>query len=112
MKCTPLFGSVSLPSVKAAETVDGCVAAVASTALAHDYAIFIIADHGNADVMVNPDGSPNTAHSMSPVPLFILDKEWKGTIKPGKLGDIAPTVLQLMGLEKPAEMTGESLLVV
>lgn len=70
----------------------------------------IIADHGNADCMINPDGTPNTAHTTSLVPFIVADNEFKGTLKSGKLGDIAPTVLALMGLPKPEEMTGESLL--
>ena len=71
--------------------------------------MFLTADHGNADYMINPDGTPNTAHSLNPVPLFIIDKDWRGSIKPGKLGDIAPTILHMMNLERPKEMTGEIL---
>ena len=95
--------------VKAVETVDACVKQVVDSALANDYTVFLTADHGNADYMKNEDGSPNTAHSLNQVPLFIIDKEWKGTIKPGKLGDIAPTVLHFMGIPIPTEMTGEVL---
>ncbi|HLI93048.1 MAG TPA: hypothetical protein VKU83_05550, partial [Puia sp.] len=65
---------------------------------------------GNADYMINADGTPNTAHTMNPVPFFIIDKTWKGSIRPGKLGDIAPTILTMMGLEVPPEMTGEILI--
>ncbi len=68
------------------------------------------ADHGNADYLVNEDGTPNTAHTLNPVPLFIIDNEWKGTIKPGKLGDIAPTILTMMELPVPLEMSGEVLI--
>jgi len=60
--------------------------------------------------MINEDGSPNTAHSLNLVPFFIIDKQWKGSIKPGKLGDLAPTILKVMGLEIPAEMTGDVLI--
>ncbi|HSI90191.1 MAG TPA: hypothetical protein VK927_03695, partial [Adhaeribacter sp.] len=70
----------------------------------------IIADHGNADCMINPDGTPNTAHTTNLVPVILADNDYKGPLKDGKLGDIAPTVLQLMGLPQPEEMTGESLL--
>lgn len=82
---------------------------VVEAALANDYTVFLTADHGNADYMKNEDGSPNTAHSLNPVPLFIIDQEWKGKIKNGKLGDIAPTILAFMGIPIPAEMTGEVL---
>lgn len=95
--------------VKAVETVDTCVQRVVSAALENDYTVFLTADHGNADFMKNEDGSPNTAHSTNPVPFFIIDKNWKGEIKPGKLGDIAPTVLSFMGIPVPPEMTGEVL---
>jgi 2,3-bisphosphoglycerate-independent phosphoglycerate mutase len=91
------------------ETVDACVKQVVEAALENDYMVFLTADHGNADFMKNEDGSPNTAHTLNPVPLFIIDKDWKGVVKPGKLGDIAPTILHFMGLPIPAEMTGEVL---
>jgi 2,3-bisphosphoglycerate-independent phosphoglycerate mutase len=96
-------------AVKAVETVDACVKQVVEAALESDYTVFLTADHGNADFMKNEDGSPNTAHTLNPVPLFIIDKDWKGEVKPGKLGDIAPTILHFMGLPIPAEMTGEVL---
>jgi 2,3-bisphosphoglycerate-independent phosphoglycerate mutase len=92
--------------VKAVETVDRCVERVATAALANDYIVFITADHGNADFMINADGSPNTAHSLNLVPFFILDNQWHGSVHPGKLADIAPTLLKLMGYEVPHEMTG------
>jgi 2,3-bisphosphoglycerate-independent phosphoglycerate mutase len=97
-------------AIKAVETVDACVNRLVTAALAHDYTIFLTADHGNADYMINEDGSPNTAHTLNLVPLFVIDKEWKGTVKPGKLGDIAPTILTIMGLPVPAEMTGNILI--
>ncbi len=103
---TGVFNAV----VKAAETVDACVKRVVTAALQHGYTIFLTADHGNADYMINEDGSPNTQHSTNPVPFFIIDKEWKGTVKPGKLGDIAPTILTMMGLPVPKEMTGNVLI--
>jgi 2,3-bisphosphoglycerate-independent phosphoglycerate mutase len=95
--------------IKAVETVDACVQRVVTAALENGYTIFLTADHGNADYMINADGTPNTAHTLNPVPLFIIDKEWKGSIKPGKLGDIAPTILHLMNLPIPKEMTGDIL---
>ena len=68
------------------------------------------ADHGNADYEINDDGSPNTAHSLNPVPFFIIDNEWKGNVKTGKLGDLAPTILTMMQLPVPKEMTGNILI--
>ena len=94
-------------AIKAVETVDQCVEQVVTTALENGYTIFLTADHGNADYMINEDGSPNTAHTLNPVPFFIIDKFWKGSIHPGKLGDLAPTILHMMGLPIPPEMTGE-----
>ena len=96
--------------IKAVETVDKCVSRVVTAALENGYTTFLTADHGNADYMINPDGSPNTAHTLNPVPFFIVDKEWKGTIKPGKLADLAPTILTMMQLPIPKEMTGSILI--
>lgn len=96
---------------KAAETVDGCVNEIVETCLDFDYEIIIIADHGNSDFMVNPDGSPHTAHTLNPVPVIYVSNHTEGkTIKEGKLADIAPTLLSLMGIEAPKEMTGEILI--
>ena len=97
-------------AIKAVQTVDKCVERVVTAALAHGYTVFLTADHGNADYMINNDGTPNTAHTLNLVPLFIIDKDWKGAVKPGKLGDLAPTILTKMGLPIPAEMTGEVLI--
>jgi len=96
-------------AIKAVETVDKCVEQVVTTALKNGYTIFLTADHGNADYMINADGTPNTAHTLNPVPFFIIDNEWKGNIIPGKLGDLAPMILKMMNLSVPNEMTGEIL---
>ena len=94
--------------VKAVETVDSCVKQVVETGLPLGFSFIIIADHGNADYVINADGSPNTAHTTNPVPCFLIDNDYKA-IKNGKLGDIAPTILKMMGVEIPADMTGEVL---
>jgi 2,3-bisphosphoglycerate-independent phosphoglycerate mutase len=96
--------------IKAVETVDTCVEKVIKAALEQDYCIFLTADHGNADYEINEDGSPNTAHTLNLVPLFIIDNEWKGAVKAGKLGDIAPSILKMMQLPIPEQMTGNILL--
>ena len=97
-------------AIQAVETVDSCVEKVVTAGLENGYTSFVTADHGNSDYMINADGTPNTAHTLNPVPLFIIDNEWKGKIKPGKLGDIAPTILTMMDIELPKEMTGEILI--
>lgn len=97
-------------AVKACETVDGCAEAVVNAALENDYTSIIIADHGNSDIMINPDGSPNTAHTTNLVPCILVDKELNGPIKDGKLGDLAPTICKLIGIDIPAEMTGDLLI--
>jgi 2,3-bisphosphoglycerate-independent phosphoglycerate mutase len=96
-------------AIKAVETVDTCVSKIVTAALANDYAVFLTADHGNSDFMINGDGSPNTQHTVNLVPLFVIDNEWKGSLQPGKLGDIAPTILSMMQLPIPKEMTGKIL---
>ncbi|HPH85188.1 MAG TPA: 2,3-bisphosphoglycerate-independent phosphoglycerate mutase [Ferruginibacter sp.] len=96
--------------IKAVETVDRCVEKVVTKALEKNYTILLTADHGNADYEINEDGTPNTAHTVNPVPLFLIDKNKSHKINPGKLGDIAPTILTLMQLPVPAEMTGNILL--
>ena len=95
--------------IKAVETVDSCVEKVVTAALENGYTVFLTADHGNADYEINEDGSPNTAHSLNLVPFFIIDMEWKGKLSPGKLGDLAPTILTVMRLPVPVEMTGNIL---
>jgi 2,3-bisphosphoglycerate-independent phosphoglycerate mutase len=96
-------------AIKAVETVDKCVDRVVTGALNHGYTVFLTADHGNADYMINEDGSPNTAHTLNPVPLFVIDKLWRGKLKSGKLADIAPSILTMMELPIPSEMTGDIL---
>ncbi len=102
---TGVFNAV----VKAVETVDKCVERVVNAALKSNYTVLLTADHGNADFMINEDGSPNTQHSLNLVPLFLISNDYKGSLKAGKLGDIAPTVLKLMNLDIPKEMTGDVL---
>ena len=97
-------------AVKACETVDRCAEKVTLSALKNGYATIIIADHGNAEMMVNDDGTPNTAHTTNLVPCILVDDTYKGKIKDGKLGDLAPTILALMGLPAPKQMTGNVLL--
>ena len=96
-------------AIKACEAVDACVKEVVEAALANNYTTIIIADHGNCETMINPDGSPNTAHTTNPVPIILVDNELK-TIHDGVLGDIAPTILELMGVAQPEAMTRHSLL--
>ncbi|UMB52793.1 2,3-bisphosphoglycerate-independent phosphoglycerate mutase [Lutibacter sp. A64] len=95
-------------AIKACEAVDQCVKEVITSATENDYTTIVIADHGNCETMKNPDGSPHTAHTTNPVPFIIVDKDIK-TIKDGVLGDIAPTILKLMGIEQPKAMTRYSL---
>jgi 2,3-bisphosphoglycerate-independent phosphoglycerate mutase len=96
--------------IKAVETVDACVASIVPLALENGYTVFLTADHGNADYMINEDGTPNTAHTLNPVPLFIISNHFTGHLHSGKLGDIAPTILHYMGLPVPKEMTGNILI--
>lgn len=97
-------------AVKACETVDFCAGKVTEAALKNGYTTLIIADHGNADCMINDDGTPNTAHTTNPVPCILVDSTYRGKISNGKLGDLAPTILTLMGLPIPKEMTGHVLI--
>ncbi|WP_034888977.1 2,3-bisphosphoglycerate-independent phosphoglycerate mutase [Gillisia sp. Hel_I_29] len=96
-------------AIKACEVVDECAKDVVEAAIENDYTVIVIADHGNSEVMINPDGSPNTSHTTNPVPFIMVDKDIK-SIKDGKLGDIAPTILELMGITKPELMTQKSLI--
>jgi 2,3-bisphosphoglycerate-independent phosphoglycerate mutase len=96
-------------AIKACEAVDKCAEKVIDAALKHGYTTIVIADHGNCETMINPDGSPNTAHTTNPVPIILVDPDRK-TIHDGILGDIAPTILDILGIEKPAAMTRHSLL--
>ena len=96
---------------KAVWAVDNCVREVIEAAKATGYEAIIIADHGNADNAINPDGTPNTAHSLNPVPFIYVTDNNSATVKDGRLADVAPSILHIMGLEKPADMTGENLIV-
>jgi len=96
-------------AIKACETVDSCAESVITAALANGYTTLVIADHGNCETMINPDGSPNTAHTTNPVPLILVDNELK-SIKDGVLGDIAPTILKLLGVPQPELMTRKPLI--
>ena len=95
---------------KAVWAVDNCVREVIEAAKATGYEAIIIADHGNADNAINPDGTPNTAHSLNPVPFIYVTDNNSATVKDGRLADVAPSILHIMGLEKPADMTGENLI--
>jgi 2,3-bisphosphoglycerate-independent phosphoglycerate mutase len=95
--------------LKAVETVDSCLEKIVETGLKSKYSFIIIADHGNADFMINDDGTPNTAHSTNPVPCILIDHDYK-TVNDGRLADIAPTILKLMGIPAPTEMNGISLI--
>ena len=103
----------SLPAaIKAVETIDECLGKVVEAILAHDGTLIITADHGNCEQMIDyTTGEPHTAHTTNPVPLILVSKNENLKIKSGKLADLAPTLLEIMGIEKPAEMTGESILV-
>ncbi|MGB6269451.1 MAG: 2,3-bisphosphoglycerate-independent phosphoglycerate mutase [Olleya sp.] len=99
----------SMPAaIKACEAVDNCVEQVVTTATKHGYTTLLIADHGNCETMMNPDGSPHTAHTTNPVPIILIDNQLK-SINSGVLGDVAPTILKLMGIEQPKAMTCKSL---
>lgn len=95
---------------KAVKTVDACVRDVVEAAKAHGYEVIIIADHGNADNAVNADGTPNTAHSLNPVPFVYVTGNKDAKVVNGILADVAPSILHIMGLEQPAEMTGKDLI--
>ena len=95
---------------KAVHAVDNCVKEVIEAAKKNDYEAIIIADHGNADNAINPDGTPNTAHSLNPVPFIYVTDNNSATVKDGRLADVAPSILHIMGLEQPKDMTGENLI--
>jgi 2,3-bisphosphoglycerate-independent phosphoglycerate mutase len=95
--------------IKAVETVDACLEKVCKAAQELDYEILILADHGNADFAINEDGSPNTAHSLNPVPIVLMTKDSDLQLRNGILADVAPTVLDRMGIQQPQQMTGKSL---
>jgi 2,3-bisphosphoglycerate-independent phosphoglycerate mutase len=95
--------------VKAVETIDACLQKVVEAGLQYGYEFLIIADHGNADMAINPDGSPNTAHSLNPVPVILITKEKGIVLRKGRLADVAPTILGRLGIEKSKEMTGKDL---
>jgi 2,3-bisphosphoglycerate-independent phosphoglycerate mutase len=97
-------------TVQACEKVDMELKKIVVKALKNNYQILVTADHGNAEIMINEDGSPHTYHTTNLVPLILISNNIKNGLKDGKLGDIAPTVLELMNIEKPVEMTGNSLL--
>jgi 2,3-bisphosphoglycerate-independent phosphoglycerate mutase len=107
-----MVGHTGVPEaiVKACEVVDQCTQKVVETGVKNGYSFVIIADHGNADLMINPDGTPNTAHSVNPVPCFVVDKDVT-QLHSGRLADVAPTILQLMNIPQPKEMTGKSLII-
>ena len=90
-------------AIKACETVDQCAKAVIEAGLEHGYSTLVIADHGNCDTMINPDGSPNTAHTTNPVPIIVVDADIK-KVNSGVLADIAPTILKMMGIQPPKAM--------
>ncbi|MFM8243328.1 MAG: alkaline phosphatase family protein, partial [Crocinitomicaceae bacterium] len=96
--------------LKAVETVDSCLKEVVETGQELGYEFLVIADHGNADYALNADGSPNTAHSMNPVPAVLVTTDASISLNSGKLADVAPTILDRMGIQQPAEMNGKSLL--
>ena len=95
---------------KAVHAIDNCVKEVVETAKANDYETIIIADHGNADHALNEDGTPNTAHSLNPVPFIYVTDNNSATVKDGRLADVAPSILHILGMEQPADMTGENLI--
>lgn len=98
-----------LATIKAVEMIDNKLKQVVETAREHQYEVLIIADHGNADCMINPDGSPHTSHTTAPVPVVLVSDIYEGELQSGILADVAPTLLKMMGLDQPDEMTGKAL---
>ena len=97
-------------TIKAIETIDNCMEDILKEVLSNDYTMIVTADHGNSECMINQDGSINTAHTTNLVPLSIVNYQESITLNKGKLSDIAPTILDIMNIEKPVEMTGVSLI--
>ena len=95
--------------LKAVETTDGCLSEVINVGMKNGYQFVIIADHGNADKALNPDGSPHTSHTLNSVPVIVISDDVK-FLNDGKLSDVAPTILALLGIDQPSEMTGKSLI--
>ena len=95
---------------KAVVTIDACLHDTVEAAKANDYEVIIIADHGNADHALNEDGTPNTAHSLNPVPCVYVTENKAAKVEDGRLADVAPTILKIMGLEAPADMNGQILI--
>ena len=95
---------------KAVVTIDDCCRKVVEAAKVHGYGTIIIADHGNADHAINEDGTPNTAHSLNPVPFIYISNDAKATVKNGRLADVAPSLLHILGMAQPAEMDGHDLI--
>ena len=96
-------------AVRACEVVDDCMGRVVNKCIGNNYSVVIIADHGNSDVMINDDGSANTAHTTNPVPIIVIDNEIK-KVDDGILADVAPTILKLLNIPKPKLMTGKILI--
>ncbi|MFM8709960.1 MAG: alkaline phosphatase family protein, partial [Sphingomonadales bacterium] len=107
---TDMVGHTGIWKAAIEAAVDRCVARLIPAALNNGYTVFLTSDHGNADFLINEDGSPNTAHTLNLVPLYIIGKEAPALVRPGKLGDVAPTILRFMELPIPAEMTGTVLI--
>ena len=95
-------------AVKACEVVDHCTKKIINESIKNQYSVMVISDHGNSDIMINSNGSPNTAHTINPVPIIIIDDDVRH-IENGVLADVAPTILNILGIEKPLTMTGKNL---
>lgn len=96
---------------KAVKAIDECVKDTVEAAKANDYEVIIIADHGNADHALNEDGTPNTAHSLNPVPFVYVTADKNAKVENGVLADVAPSILHILGMKQPAEMTGKDLII-